>query len=451
MAFFPLPKKFNPDFAIPGKKPVGQFELDNSSSLTRNLQACITQTDRGIWDLITDAGPDSGAGTRADTIGPKGKAREYTSGSDFFITTSALDSVTEYTWLVVADFKNYNDWHFSGPFAKTSNYSTTNSFQMFKQGGTGTSSSSIISNSSTSSGTVTGAQIEASSVLASKWDGSDVKAFTDAGLIVSTALATTPATGAGWIKVCSNRDTHDTDATHYITLVWDRALSDAEIQSVIRDPYQILKPVTQTGYFTAEATGATTVNLTGQSVATSQGALTVTGAASVALTGQAITSTQGIVSVTTGGAISVGLTGQEITLGQGSLSVSGAASVGLTGQAITTGQGVLAAAGAANVTLSGLSSTSALGSVTVTIEATPTVVNLLGQAITVQNGILGLQTANVITLVGQSITVSEGTVTVIGDLPSIPAVGGIGSNGSFGSGVSFSATFGTGIGSKGSL
>ena len=449
MSFLPLDKKFHPDFAIPGKKPVGGIELDYSNPLTSKLFFVNAPQHR---DETLDLVSKSHAGTKSTLSKMVGDFYQQDELST--LDPTIWDIAWPYAALGAGDDSEYTMmWRIRIPDSDGSTAASifkwgaaeieikrfTTSVQLIWAGGVKLTVSGV------SDGDIIDIAFNRDSAT------NDVDQYVD-GEYVSTVggIGNTTFNGCDTIRYHEEADQRGEGIALFYCWV-DRKLSASQIMSLHRDPYQILKPVTQTGYFTAAATGATTVNLTGQSVATSQGTLTVTGAASVALTGQTITTGQGIVSVTTGGAISVGLTGQEITLGQGSLSVSGAASVGLTGQTITTGQGVLAAAGAANVTLSGLSSTSALGSVTVTIEATPTVVNLLGQAITVQNGILGLQTANVITLVGQSITVSEGTVTVIGDLPSIPAVGGIGSNGSFGSGVSFSATFGTGIGSKGSL
>ena len=252
MALTPLGKRFHPSFSVPGKKPTGEVALDRSNPITRNLQACITQTNAGIWDLVTNAGPDDGAGTRTNVVNTKGQGRDYGPGSDFFKTTPALDSVSAYTFLVVADFRNYTGWFFSGPFAKTSNYGSTNSFQIFKQGGSGSGNASTVNHGGASSGTITGAQIVGSKSIAVVWDGSSVSAFVDHEKVVDTSLATAPPSGAGWIKVCSNRDTHDTEATHYLTLVWDRALSDAEARSVIANPYQVLKPIIPYHYFTTE-------------------------------------------------------------------------------------------------------------------------------------------------------------------------------------------------------
>ena len=41
MAFFPLPKQYNPDFAIPGKKPATAAGIDWSNPITRGLKVCF--------------------------------------------------------------------------------------------------------------------------------------------------------------------------------------------------------------------------------------------------------------------------------------------------------------------------------------------------------------------------------------------------------------------------
>lgn len=172
-------------------------------------------------------------------------------------------------------------------------------------------------------------------------------------------------------------------------LIWNRALSDAEIKSLSDNPWQIFQPTNRAIYPETDASPDITLALTGEDVvaaqgsaapvitvpltgvatAVAQGTLTVAGnsditlpltglatvadqgsllaSASIPLTGQATVAARGTLSPET----SKELTGQAVALAQGN--VSPQASVALTGQAVVAAQGVLVAPGDVTVALTG--------------------------------------------------------------------------------------------------
>lgn len=175
----------------------------------------------------------------------------------------------------------------------------------------------------------------------------------------------------------------------YVALLFNRALSDAEIKSLSGNPWQIFQPTNRAIYPETDASPDITLALTGEDVvaaqgsaapvitvpltgvatAVAQGTLTVAGnsditlpltglatvadqgsllaSASIPLTGQATVAARGTLSPET----SKELTGQAVALAQGN--VSPQASVALTGQAVVAAQGVLVAPGDVTVALTG--------------------------------------------------------------------------------------------------
>jgi len=170
------------------------------------------------------------------------------------------------------------------------------------------------------------------------------------------------------------------------------------------------------------AAGDVTVGLTGQSITSGQGTVTVASTGvTVALTGQAVTSGQGAFTQ----AVSNALTGRSITSGRGTL--KGTVSKSLTGSAVTSGQGATVPAlaptltgqvgttGAGGVTpdaqvaVTGLSETASQGSVTP--ESGGIAVALSGQMVTAAQG--DVTPALSQGLAGQSVTITQGAVTAV--------------------------------------
>ena len=48
MAFLPIDKKFNPDFAIPNKQPLGGVEVDHNNSISRGVYEYYLPFSNGV-------------------------------------------------------------------------------------------------------------------------------------------------------------------------------------------------------------------------------------------------------------------------------------------------------------------------------------------------------------------------------------------------------------------
>lgn len=154
--------------------------------------------------------------------------------------------------------------------------------------------------------------------------------------------------------------------------------------------YEILAP---TG-------GGTTVNLTGQAIASTEG--TITQAVSYAVSGQAITSISGTITPSA----SYGVLGQSITSSIGS--IVPAVSYGLTGQTGAFTEGSITATQGGNVTktLTGQTATFTEGSLSPVMTYSVT-----GLSLTSTEGSLSVQPSYAIT--GRTATFTEGTITAV--------------------------------------
>lgn len=180
-----------------------------------------------------------------------------------------------------------------------------------------------------------------------------------------------------------------------ISAVWNRLLSDAELQSLSDNPYQIFKAPSKRVFFGA-ASPDRTVALTGQSIASATGTLKAT--TDKALTGQSISAAQGTAAPTTAKA----LTGQSIATAQGAALPN--TDKALTGQSIATAQGTVSVGSDVTVSISGQSIASALGTV-----ALANSLPLTGQSIATSLGAATPNTDKAAT--GQSISTAQGSVT----------------------------------------
>lgn len=241
-----LPKQFSPDFAIPLRPPVSAQIIDFSNPLTRGMRMCVMQTAKGITELITGDIPASGLGTPTDTIARLGRARNYNVSSDFFTTPSALDSVSEYTWAVHSECIDFASWGFGGFFAKNSNLGDNVGFHCFRSGST----LFIDNGGGVQQNTGLGpTELNGEHVLSCVWNGATVETYLDSALADTSTMSRVPTSGAGYAKILSNRNSESSIGKHYLTVVWDRALSKGEILAFNANPYQILKPVTPPHYF----------------------------------------------------------------------------------------------------------------------------------------------------------------------------------------------------------
>jgi len=280
-----LPKEYSPDFSNPLNNPIEGVEVDYNNTISVGLQALIRSENAIQRDYVTKLFPSNGSGTRQNQVALRGRVRNYSPGSDFYTTTPALDSVAAYTFFVFAIPRNYSGWNFSGLFTKTQNIGTSNSFGTFKNGGSGSGGNIFVAHAGVNvlDTTWSAVDVQGEHKFFIRYDGSDVEAIRDGITEATAATGTAPSTGAGLIKVFSNRDTSDSEGQHYITMVWDRALSDVEVKSINENPYQLLKPQTPPLYFVPSAAAATAV-ATGTLVPTSTETQIVSGGRTAILT-----------------------------------------------------------------------------------------------------------------------------------------------------------------------
>lgn len=240
--------------------PNEPISVNWSDPLCRNLQSAITQNGGQIYDYASKRTPAGGSGTRTSTGGKYGRMRVLDSGSDFFTTKTDLDNVTStgYTVLVWGLWRNYTNWNYSGIFSKTSDFTTGESFQTWKGAGTGVDADMFVGHGFAGNAiTYSASEVQSGEPLCWSWDGSDVQPWVGATKKSAVALTASPATTAGYIKVGSNRDTHDSEGDHYLTLVWDRVLTDAEIQALIERPFRVFKPANDILFNASAASGYT--------------------------------------------------------------------------------------------------------------------------------------------------------------------------------------------------
>jgi hypothetical protein len=206
--------------------------------------------------------------------------------------------------------------------------------------------------------------------------------------------------------------------------VWDRCLGDAEVRSLLWNPYQIWGIPDSTTLATTSS--GVNVTLTGLSATGSVGTPTVSAAANVALTGLSATGSVG--TATSGVNISTALTGFGMTGSVGTTTQSGAANVTLSGLSATASLGTVIAGISVTVPVTGLSATGSVGTTTQAGKAGVTLAGLSAAGAvgaTTQSG-----TANT-TLAGVSAAGSVGSATVAGKagitLAGIQAAGALGS------------------------
>lgn len=190
------------------------------------------------------------------------------------------------------------------------------------------------------------------------------------------------------------------DTTTPLMVLWNRALTDAEHQSLALNPWQLF--VAPARQFYIESVGGSpdvTLALTGQAATASAGTLGVS--TNKALTGQGATAAQGNVSV--GSDVTVALSGQAMTGATGTLAPS--TTVPLAGSAAAASAGTLVSG--ASVSLTGQAGTSATG--TLTQSRT---IALVGQSGTSQQGNVGVVGDVTVALTGQSMTMEQGLLSV---------------------------------------
>jgi len=178
------------------------------------------------------------------------------------------------------------------------------------------------------------------------------------------------------------------DGRIYYVALFNRALTDGELQEIYESKYDLYQPLSDQVYLAPNAGGGTdvSVDVTGLTGTTALGDETITAIqnASTSVTGLTGTSALGTVTVTTGGAVSVNVTGLLGTSALGAVSVTAIqnASTSVTGLTGTSALGSVTVdvGGSTSVNVTGLLGTSALGTVSVTAvrNTSTSVTGLLG-------------------------------------------------------------------------
>lgn len=274
---------------------------------------------------------------------------------------------------------------------------------------------------------------------------------------LSGAMSSYPFTlGCGGANAYSNTAPATLDGMVGPTLVFGRALSDAEIATLSDNPYQLLRPANDRLWLDVIAGGGATAYPSGVEATAAVGTAPATGAANAAPSGVTGTAELGTVSATGGagananptgvsasaaigtltaaGAAEVSVVGVETTAAVGSVSASGGSGTvyatpsGVFGSAVvgtpnalgaasTSPTGVVAAgaigatqcSGAADVVPTGVSATTALGSTTAT---SATVASPTGVAVNTTVGTAGAAGAAEVLVSGAYATAAVGTPTM---------------------------------------
>lgn len=237
---------------------------------------------------------------------------------------------------------------------------------------------------------------------------------------VAASGATASGSGKMWLFATLTGSYFSLVGRMPLALVYDRALSAAEVKSLSDNPWQIFKSQSRR-IWVVGAGGGISLSLTGQSLTANLGALsasvtssvtgnqttlqqgTITANVSQTLTGQAISLVQGSVSSD----VSTVITGQTVSLAQGSVTdaSSGDVTKALSGQSLSVSQGALTAS--ISLALNGQSIVLSGGSVSPAISSA-----LAGQQASVQQGNVS---ANISAgLTGQAVVLSNGTVAQAG-------------------------------------
>ena len=280
MAFLPLDKKFHPDFAIPGKKPVGGVELDLTNSIARRARVVMLPDGKGgQYDLVGRQMPTVN-GTLKSEGSSIGLAQSFNKSTDYLsfanndrFVPGEVGIFVIATWdgvynnqsnvLVEKDYTSAALPFYVYRCIHSRSASLPNIDALWNQGGTFRS----IAPTPTFAPTADKPFSYALSIKDGAQDlyGGNVGSITSQG---STAFSGTITNYNTPLQIGQSQlfTAHNQGGLIYLVLIVDGGFTEAEVRSLDKDPYQVLKPVTQTGYFTAEA-GVTSA-LTGTATAT---------------------------------------------------------------------------------------------------------------------------------------------------------------------------------------
>jgi hypothetical protein len=261
MALLKLPKRFHPDFSQPGRKPVGNVEIDYSNPITRGLRlAPIFQGN--LYDPASNSVLSSTLATLVrDEINSHVKIDSYTALGR--VDTPAFDCTN---WAGVTVISLFKFAGIASQFPAISSSVKAGDFRgnwMLSTDGNGGIVQFRAGDATTAANTVETYNDQDVVFAAGTWDGATIElqcAKDNTALSSVTAAQTTAFTGVAaenYIGYYSRTGGRSYTRPIYYVMVWDRALSQHEIESIRCDPYQILKPAVDPIYFTSSGAAGT--------------------------------------------------------------------------------------------------------------------------------------------------------------------------------------------------
>jgi len=375
-----MPQINQPTLRKPGEQPQGPVVVDWSNGLTKGLifakigdtKVNLVNGDVPIETNITRGTGAGGRWTSATDNDASEDNFEYKALPFYDVTDAAGVTMVTITRFVAGGL-------FTGLVAKGSAASPRALNYLFGTRGDG--SEFYFGHAPTGSfiDVFSGLNIPSSKAafVAARVGGGDIKFWVDGSTVTTTYPGTLTAnTSPLTLHATTNMEVEQNSfSEQYLTLLWNRQLSDAEIEALRQDAYQVLRPVVDLPLFVGAAGGgSTTITGTG---AITLGAVEVAGAAERALTGTgAIT----LAPTEVAGTAERKIPGSgALTLGP--ITVSGAAEREITGTGAITGAPIevagiaereLTASGAlvlGPVEVSGTAERSLLGSGAITLGA----------------------------------------------------------------------------------
>ena len=193
-------------------------------------------------------------------------------------------------------------------------------------------------------------------------------------------------------------------------LVFNRALSDAEIKSFSANPYQVLKPASNRLWLDVVAAGGSTASPSGVSTTASIGTATGSGAANTSPAGVAATVSIGTATASGGSTATATPSGVSAATSLGTAAATGAATTTPNGVNAPVSTGTAAATGSANATPAGGSATTSLGTAAASVSGAGTAYPT-GVSATASMGTVTVSGAATATPSGRAATAFVGTAT----------------------------------------
>jgi hypothetical protein len=267
-----LPKQYHPDFAQPGKKPIGLVEVDWANPLTKDLEIALLPA-MWVGKNLADMGNspvqpaiNSGANTKGQFV-----AKTTADDDGFSLVNPSLGSQNRTVMLghIKAAAVTNNALIASGTVASGQRwqlaYVSGSSLHIgVTSGGYQSSLTPVVGEFSISGIKFTGTTL------------ADHTLFLNGVFENATGTRVINTTGASYVVMGEGLSQSTTGVTDKLFFYyhWNRALSDAEMLSIEQDPYQLFKPTTpQTYTFPAAAAGININATTDTLIISEQGAV----------------------------------------------------------------------------------------------------------------------------------------------------------------------------------